>query len=102
LLVEDQPNRVVCGGIDAALSDETMKDQFETISMIDLATVEGGTFKSAFGRAQEERILGMQKGEANGQRIGGVVGGKVGKGIGAVGGFVKGFSLDVWDDLKNR
>jgi hypothetical protein len=79
-----------------------MQDQFETISMIDLATVEGGTLKSAYQRGIAEVGPSQQKGERNGQAVAGPLGAKVGKGIGTVGGFVKGFALDVWDDLRNR
>jgi hypothetical protein len=79
-----------------------MKTQFEPISITDLATVDGGTFRTAFERGVVESGNGAKKGAANGQAIGGPVGAKVGKGIGTVGGFFKGIGLDIYDDLRNR
>jgi len=79
-----------------------MKTQFETISITELAAVDGGTFRSAFERGVIESGNGAKKGAANGQAIAGPLGEKVGKGVGTVGGFLKGFGLDVWDDLRNR
>jgi hypothetical protein len=101
-LVGDQLIHTVCDGTVAALSTSIMKNQFETISMTDLATVDGGTFKSAFQRGVEEAGNGGAKGERNGTAVAGPLGAKVGKGIGTVGGFFKGVGLDIWDDLRNR
>jgi hypothetical protein len=79
-----------------------MKNEFETISITDLAVVDGGTFRTAIERGVVESGNGAKKGERNGAAVAGPLGAKVGKGVGTVGGFLKGVGLDIWDDLRNR
>src|SRR5262249_28277555 len=94
-----------------------MQDQLETLSIIDLETVQGGTVQSSLERGANDGYGGLAGGATKGQRFGsgllgfgGPVASKVGGDIGAVvggvfggiGGFLGGVGNDVYDAVTKK
>ena len=94
-----------------------MTNQLETLSLTQLATVEGGSVTSALRRGWFEGSIGMRVGALNGRFIGAYhgatfgelgasvgagVGGVVGGTFGAVDGFVRGVGADVRESWQRR
>lgn len=94
-----------------------MTHSLETLSLTQLATVDGGSVSTALRRGAFEGSVGMQAGYLNGRFVGayhgallGEVGATVGAGIGgvvggaagAVDGFVRGVGSDIRDSWQRR